>query len=115
MRENLYKELSEAIVRRASSMPVINCPEFVALITELFKPDQAEVAIHFPKGMNSAKDIASIMDRTVEEVEPVLESMAVDGFVFTSNKDGETLYRLMDVLPGFFEFQHNPIRLYFYY
>ncbi len=105
MNENLYKKLSDAIMRRASSMPVINCPEFEALITELFKPEQAEVAIHFPKGMHSAKDLASVMDRPVEEVEPVIESMAADGFVFTSKKDGDTLYRLMDVLPGFFEFQ----------
>ncbi len=105
MSEKLYEELAEAITRRASSVPVINCPEFVDLISELFTPEQAEVGIAFPMGLKTAEEIASVMDRSVEEVEPVLESMANDGFVFTNENDGKTLYRMMDVLPGFFEFQ----------
>ncbi len=105
MSNDVYESLAQAIARRASSVPVINCPEFVDLVRELFTPEQAEVGAAFPVGLKTAEEVASVMDRLVKEVEPVLESMANDGFVFTNEKDGKTLYRMMDVLPGFFEFQ----------
>ncbi len=105
MSKELYKALAEHIMHRAKSIPVINCPEFEALISELFTPAQAEAAINFPAGLISAQEMATKLDRPEEEMKAVIESMADAGLVFTGSQEGTTVYRLMDVLPGFFEFQ----------
>ncbi len=105
MSEEVYEKLAYAIINRAASIPVIDCPEFRELIKALFTPEQAELSALLPMKLLTAKDISALTDRQVDEVTPLMESMAKAGLVFVTERKGETLYKVMDVLPGFFEFQ----------
>lgn len=105
MSKDIFKELADSIAARPNSHPVINCPEFVELLEELFSPEEAELAIVLPVGSNTVEKIASVADRSAEEVLPLLESMADQGLVFIMERKGDVTYKLMEVVPGFFEFQ----------
>jgi ferredoxin len=48
--------------------------------------------------------IASAAAKPAQEVEPLLESMANKGILFSKNKDGKMLYGLVPLIPGVFEF-----------
>jgi len=103
--EFVYDRLIDTLVRLHGAIPIHKCAEFTALIEELFTPDEAELAAALPPGMQPLEVISKHVNRPVESIKPLLESMANKGLVLHRLRDDHPEYKLMAVLPGFFEFQ----------
>ncbi len=105
MNSKIYKVLANALAANPGSVPVINCPEFITLLEALFTPEEAELAAKLTHQTQTLSQILKTANLPAEDVERLLESMAVKGLVFHMEYKGEKKYKLMEVVPGFFEFQ----------
>ena len=105
MSQEVYDKLIDNLMRVGGAVPIYKCEEFTALIRALFNPEEAELAAAMPLGMQTVEAISGQVDRPVDTVVPLLERMADKGLVFHQVRKEEPHYKLMAVLPGFFEFQ----------
>lgn len=105
MDDNVYDRLVDNLLRIGGAVPIYRCEEFTALIEALFTPEEADLAAVLPLGMQPLEAISRHVDRPVEAIQPLLERMANKGLVFHQERKGKPQYKLMAVLPGFFEFQ----------
>ena len=108
MSEDVYKQLMEVMKKRGGIYPGADIPEFYALTKVLFTPEQAEVNNAMPKGPVTADNMAEIMKKTREEVEPILESMANQGLCQAVQMGDVQFYQSARFMPGIFEFQFMP-------
>jgi len=105
MSQDVYERLADALTRAGGTVPVMTCDEFTALNRELFSPEEAALAAEMPPGLHPLDEIVRRVGRPREEVLPLLESMADKALVFHQEREGRAHYKLMPVLPGFFEYQ----------
>ena len=105
MTQPVYEKLTDALRMRGGVAPAIHCPEFYALIEELFTPEEAELASKMPFGLVSAADMAKETGGDPEVAGEILESMANKGLVFSYKRDEVWFYDLLPLLPGIFEAQ----------
>ncbi len=105
MKEDVYEKLADALMQAGGTVPVMKCDEFTALNKELFSPEEAALAAVIPPGLNPVEEIVRQTGRQREEAVSLLESMADKALVFHQKRDGRDHYKLMPVLPGFFEYQ----------
>jgi len=97
-----------AVASRLSSALLMGpplCDELVAFVQHLFTEEEATVVRHLGQfsGMTAAA-IAKAEHRAVEQVEPILETLAtVKRAIGSSGPDGQKKYRLMPIMPGIFE------------
>jgi len=105
MTDPIYEPLRLALQLRGGSMPALDCPEFIALIKYLFTPREAEMAAELPILPTPVSGISDKPGRSQKELTEILERMADNGVVFTSDRDNVRYYGLMPLLPGIFEMQ----------
>jgi ferredoxin len=105
MSDEVYDGLIDNLMRIGGAVPIYKCEEFTALIRALFNPQEADLAAAMPVGMQPVEAISGHVDRPVDTIVPLLESMADKGLVFHQVRNEKPHYKLMAVLPGFFEFQ----------
>ena len=106
MTQRVYDELADALSLRGGSVPVLRCKEFLALLEELFTPEEAELAARMPMGLTTVKRLASTTPGSgTEKVETVLEALADKGIAFATERHGLRIYALMPIIPGIFEMQ----------
>jgi len=105
MEKTLLENLCNTLNALGGMIPAMPIPEMAALVEELFSPEEVEIASLFPPGAAPARELAEKMSKSEEELLPILESMADKATVLTREKDGKTLYRLLPIMPGMFEFQ----------
>jgi len=101
----LLEKLCNNLNNRGGIIPAASIPEMFALLEELFTPEEAEIAATMPLAAASMQEIAEILDRRPEAIRPFLESMANKGLVATRVQNSVTLYKLLGLMPGIFEFQ----------
>jgi ferredoxin len=104
MHEPVYEKLTDALNMRGG-LPSIKCPEFYAILEELFTPEEGAIACQVPMNAVSAADLAAEIGRDPGEVERLLEGMADKGLVYAIEHGGVMEYNLLPVLPGIFEVQ----------
>ncbi|MFH0995996.1 MAG: 4Fe-4S binding protein [Pseudomonadota bacterium] len=105
MAQKVYHELCEVLAKRRGRYPGKDIHEFYTLVEELFTPEEAAVYNAIPKGFNPAEAIAQAMGKNVEEVKPVLETMADKGLCTAGSMGSVTYYSAPIFVPGIFEFQ----------
>ncbi|MBI4777286.1 MAG: 4Fe-4S binding protein [Deltaproteobacteria bacterium] len=105
MDEAILRALCDNLNVRGGSIPAMACPQMFELLDELFTLEEAEVACKMPAAAVSARDLSESLGRPIEEILPLLESMADKATVVSRTKDGVVLYKLMPIMPGIFEFQ----------
>ena len=105
MTDAVYDRLVDNLLRVGGAVPILKCGEFTALIEELFSPEEADLAAEMPLGTNPVDTIAAHVDRPIGSIVPLLERLADKGLVFHQRRQEKDHYKLMAVLPGFFEFQ----------
>lgn len=104
---DIYKNLANHLNEDVSSK-FPQTRELFGILEILFTPEQAEVAIHLPTtnmGRTTIEGLAKKMNRPVEELGEMVETMAKSGTVMavTSRKDGRKYYALWPVIPGMME------------
>ncbi len=105
MSELIYHELCETLAKRRGRYPGVDIPEFYTLMEELFTPEEAAIYVAIPRGFHPAGAIAEQMDKSEEEVAPLLEAMADKGLCTAGAFDETTFYGAPPLVPGIFEFQ----------
>jgi len=105
MNEALLKKLCHNLNNRGGFVPAYPIPEMFALLEELFTEEEAKIAWMMPPTATSLRDVADILGRPSNDIVPLLESMADKGIVATRIQDNVTLYKLLALQPGIFEFQ----------
>ncbi|MBN2577962.1 MAG: 4Fe-4S binding protein [Pirellulales bacterium] len=81
------------------------CDELIAFVEHVFTEEEASVARHLRLRPRTATAVAKAAHRPVEEVEPILERLAMEKHVIARQEKGETRkYNLIPILGGIFEF-----------
>jgi len=101
----IFEGLVDNLFNAGGTVPVMRCDELTVLLRELFSLQEADLAARMPPGVNPVEVISQAVDRPEAEIVPLLESMADKGLVFHQKRGDRAHYKLMPVLPGFFEFQ----------
>ncbi len=100
------RELYEALRRKIDQHPM-SAPEdeaIIALLEELFEPEEAKLAMSMAfKGLK-AHEIARQAGISEEQAHILLEKMAGKGIIYSIRSEGGMRYALMPPMPGFFEF-----------
>jgi len=105
MGSDLCDRLIDALLLRGGAILPQKVQVTYDLLEELFAPEEAELACTMPLELATAETIAEGAGRGLEESISILESMADKGLVFALQKGGPTLYRLMPLAPGIYEYQ----------
>jgi len=100
----VYEELRQHLDKHAAGAP--ESPEIIEILSSLFTPEEAKVAVATPFRPATVKEIAERARVSEEEAKTRLESMADKGLVYAREKDGEWGYALLPVMPGIFEFPY---------
>jgi NAD-dependent dihydropyrimidine dehydrogenase PreA subunit len=99
-----YVKLCERLNRNAAKLPPL--ASVLALLREVFTPEQAALVAEMPLGANTIKALAALLQRDAARLEEMLEAMADEGTIFvTAAETGEKAYAVMPFAPGIFEMQ----------
>lgn len=105
MADPIYTKLMNRFAGHGAMYPGMDIPEFYAMASELFAPEEAAVAVAIPKGLSTAPQIAANLERPIEEVESVLKTMSRKGLCLSVGPAESGAYALPPFVPGIFEFQ----------
>jgi Pyruvate/2-oxoacid:ferredoxin oxidoreductase delta subunit len=105
MTDEIYKGLMNRFTKQGGRYPGMDIPEFYEMVIELFSPEEASVATAMPKGAFRSEQLAQVLDRSKEEVESTLQTMASKGLCIAVNIGETEIYTLPPFVPGIFEFQ----------
>ena len=112
MRSDLLTDAHEALRQKMSMWPIRTprSPELMEILKMLYTSEEAEFlaqTFSFPyQDVKSSAHIAQESGKSRAEVEELLDTLAEKGLVFRFPhwKTGETLYSLLPIVPGLFEF-----------
>ena len=105
MTQEVYKQMLDVMKQRRGPYVGLDIPEFYDLVEVLFTPQEAEVNNFMTRKPSTADEIAATMGNGVEEIEPILETMADKGLCKTIQRDGIRYYQGEPFMPGIFEYQ----------
>ncbi len=90
--------------KMAGGVPI--CDELIALVLHLFTEEEALVMRHLtPKAHQTAQSLAAAEHRSLEAINAVLNSLAVEKHIILGLGEGDAkIYLAVPLLPGVFEF-----------
>ncbi len=101
----IYQSLAEKFVFKESFPDVLVGDSLLAMVKFLFTEEEAHIVYALSVAPQPAKSVARAVHRPVEEVRPILASMADRCLVMSLKMAGVTVYSLLPMAPGIFEFQ----------
>ena len=105
MTDATYKELMNRFAQEGGRYPGMDIPEFYELVMELFSPEEASVAAAIPAGLCTSEQLVKTLQKSKDEVESTLQTMAGKGLCISLDMGGTRIYSLPPFVPGIFEFQ----------
>lgn len=103
--EGAYRTLAEKYLHAKTFKEVAIPDSLLRLVRFLFTEEEAEVVAHLGLGLKSVKRIAKSIGRPVEEVNPILASLAERVLIIGLTKSKVPLYGLLNLYPGLYEAQ----------
>ncbi len=101
--QNAYQALAQHLDR--SSLGAPQGPELMAILRELFTPEQAAVAAALPFKPLRASALAEQLERPAEEIGAILEALAAKGLAYRRRTPNGDYYSLLPIIPGMAEAQ----------
>jgi Na+-translocating ferredoxin:NAD+ oxidoreductase subunit B len=81
-------------------------PELENLLKSLFNEEEARLAVNLsPMAPESPKTLAERIGQDTARVSSILNGMADKGLIYSTIKNGENWYKLIQLVPGIFELQ----------
>ncbi|MBI9085994.1 MAG: 4Fe-4S binding protein [Desulfobacterales bacterium] len=100
--EKIYEALANYMDQGVMGTPV--SPALLEILTILFPPEEAEMALKLPMQNQSLSDLKALFPEKGDALEAMLDRMVRRGTVFTSRKPGqEPKYRLFPSVVGWSE------------
>jgi NAD-dependent dihydropyrimidine dehydrogenase PreA subunit/DNA-binding transcriptional ArsR family regulator len=105
MYKDPYHRLASALDKLPNGFPRTESGVEIELLRRIFKPEEAELASHLTRDMESISEIAHRANLEEDEVERRLSSLAQRGLLRSAVKDGKPRYRLVPWIVGILETQ----------
>lgn len=106
MTHEAYDRLAEALNARSATYPSVPCDEFYSFASEIFTPEQAEIASSMPLRPTTAEELADLMKvADARRLSIQLEEMARAGTVRVREEESRRYYELLPLVPGIVELQ----------
>lgn len=106
MVDAVYEKLAGALNARSTAFPAVKCDEFYDLVSFLFTPGEAAIAVAMPLGNASLEEIAEhLPTKDLKKLAGQLETMADKGLIHIRERGGKKLYEALPFVPGITEFQ----------
>jgi electron transport complex protein RnfB len=102
----VYEKLREKIDQHPMRAP--SHPAILAILKELFTPEEAGLAVAMSFKGEEPAEIAARANLPVPEAVALLENMADKGSIYCIKSKGKVRYTLIPPMPGFFEFPLMP-------
>ena len=81
-------------------------PELEALLKSLFNEEEARLAVNLsPMAPEPPQKVAERIGDDPEKVAELLDRMANKGLIYSSKRDGDNWYKIIQLVPGIFELQ----------
>ncbi len=100
-----YQALAKHFLRIKTYDEVEIPDSLYTLLKFLYSEEEAEIALTLASGMQSAKTVAKKVNRPVEEVKPILNSLKEKILVVGFDKKGMDRYGLLPIYPVMFDAQ----------
>jgi Pyruvate/2-oxoacid:ferredoxin oxidoreductase delta subunit len=101
MPDTVYLALAEHLDEMPMGAPM--CDELMEILHILYTPEEAELAVKLPFAEAPLEELSGMTGMPAEELEPMLDTMAVKGTVFKLMMEGEMKYRLLPTIVGITE------------
>lgn len=105
MTQEVYRQMLGVMKERRGLYAGLDIPEFYTLVEALFTPREAAVNNVMSRKPSTVGEISAIAGKGVEEIEPILETMADKGLCKTFKRDGIRYFQGEPFMPGIFEYQ----------
>ena len=102
-----YRRLAEHLDRLPDGFAPSEGEADIRLLSRLFTPEEAELALHLTLEREEAGAIAARAGMTEEEARERLDEMARKGLIFSAEDGGRLLYQAAPFVIGIYEFQVN--------
>ena len=104
MSDELYDRLSD--IFNLIGYGSRRSPELEALLKSLFTREEATLAVNLsPMAPEPPGKLAERLNLDADHVARMLDEMADKGLIYSSTRDGEKWYKLLQLVPGIFELQ----------
>ncbi|MBN1665296.1 MAG: 4Fe-4S binding protein [Deltaproteobacteria bacterium] len=104
MADDLYDRLSD--IFNMIGFGSRRSPELEALLKALFTREEAELAVNLsPMAPEPPGKLAERIGKDPDAVARMLDAMADKGVIYSSKRNGENWYKLIQLVPGIFELQ----------
>ncbi len=102
-------DIYDKVARVMSNWPIRTpmSKELRKILQALFSPEEAEILLTFSGpyvDQLTSLQVAKKKKKTVEEIQPLLDSMVRRQRLFSIERDGKRTYSLFPMIPGLFEF-----------
>ena len=105
MYKESYHRLASALDKLPNGFPRTKSDVEIEILRRIFNPEEAELASHLTRDMESISEIAHRANLEEEEAERRLSSLAQRGLLRSAVKDGKPRYRLTPWIVGILETQ----------
>ena len=104
MSDELYEKLADIFIQIGFGGR--KSPELDALLKSLFNEEEARVALNLsPFAPESPGEVAERLGRDPGQIAALLNAMADKGLIYSSIRNHEKWYKLIQLVPGIFELQ----------
>jgi Pyruvate/2-oxoacid:ferredoxin oxidoreductase delta subunit len=108
MIENSYRKLAEHLDQLPGGFAPSDTNADLRILARLFRPEEAELAIHLTLKREEAQVIAERAGLPIAETERRLDEMSRKGLIFSVHpEEGPKLYQAVPFVVGIYEFQIN--------
>ena len=108
METDSYHKLAQHLDKLPGGFPPSDSGVELRLLKRLFRPEEAELAVHLTLDREEARVIAGRAELDIDEVEQRLRRMARKGLIFSIEPEGgPALYQAVPWVIGIYEFQVN--------
>jgi electron transport complex protein RnfB len=104
--EKLYRDLQRHLDKQTIGFPETQSGSDIALLKQLFPPEQAEITMMLTYKLESLEQIqerAKKIGKSAEETERLLDATAARGVIGRRKRDGVNHYRTLPLLVGMLE------------
>lgn len=100
-----YRTIAEKYLHTRTFKDVMIPDSLIRLLVFMFSEEEAELVANLGLAMKSVKTIAKSVNRSVEEINPILASLAERMLIIGMTKRKVPLYGLLNFYPGLYEAQ----------
>jgi electron transport complex protein RnfB len=106
--DRIYRDLQQHLDRQAVGYPATKSGIEIRILKRLFSPEEARLAMHLtykPTPLSSICELAEESGIPRDRVEGMLDTMARNGAIEHTEREGRRYFRTMPLVVGMFEYQ----------